>query len=110
MKNLITKITALSLVLMTLLSLFSCGSGNKKLSAFGLEFTLPESMGKLVSDGYAAYHNKEDGTKVYVYSYSEADITAELSDGASVKNFAEHYTAKNKIEPSYAKYNEKSDT
>ena len=110
MKNLAKKITALSLALITLLSLFSCGSGNKKLSAFGLEFTLPESMGKLVSDGYAAYQNKEDGTKVYVYSYSNADMEEMLPDSVSIKPFAEYYIHKNGIEPSSSEYDEKSDT
>lgn len=111
MKNLLKKITAMALIMLMLASLFSCGdSGDKKLSVGGLDFTLPEYMGKLVSDGYGAYGNDKDGTKVYVYYYSESDISETVPAGASVKNFAEHYSAKNEIEPSYAKYDEKSDT
>ena len=110
MKKMLKKITALILTVITLASLFSCGSKDQRHNVGGLDFTLPEYMGKLVSDGYGAYSNKADGTKVLVYYYSTEAVSAELPDGVSLKAFAEHYVAKNKIEATYSKYDEKSDT
>ena len=110
MKKILKKAAALVLILTTLASLFSCGEKTKKLSVGGLDFTLPEYMGKLVTDGYGGYENKEDGTKVYVYYYSDTEIADEIAEGASLKDFAEHYIAKNRIHPISAEYDEKSNT
>ena len=110
MKKLLKKIIALSLLIATLATLTSCGSKNKKWNVSGLDFSLPENIGKLVSDGYGAFGNKEDETKVYVYYSSSSEVAEEISEGATLKEFAEHYVLKNRIDAEYANYNEKNDT
>ncbi len=109
-KKLIKKAIAFALVLVTLASLVSCGEEAEKLSVGGLDFALPEYMGKLISDGYGAYANEEDGTKVLIYYYPASQIAEELSEGLSIVGFAEHYASKNNIQPISSKYDGKSDT
>jgi hypothetical protein len=113
MKKIISASLAFILIFATLLSAVSCGK-KEKYKDYGvasLYFSLPENMKPTIASGHHAYENREDGTKVRVYSYVISDIASEYGEeGVTPKSFLDRYAKKNSITYISESYDEEKKT
>lgn len=97
MKKIIKKFTLITLIISCVVASVSCGSGMKKYSENGLNFSLPRDMKKQnVSYADLCYGN-EEFVQFFVYFYSKDSLLTELAldKEATVKEYADWFVGRN---------------
>ena len=114
MKRIYKKIILITLIIASLFSVISCfggsGSGMKKYSESGLNFSLPEDM-EIISVKYADIcYGNDDFTQFFVYFYPKDSLLTDLAldKEATVKEYSDRFIGMNgytNVEESYDEAN-----